>query len=177
MHANSKNIMILITKFKCHKSFPSKFQVVKKSARFSVSWEIIWNIWKNGSHKNHQFLPSGFSSSKELLRHICWVQRWKGKAFPSHVVQDLKGFCDFPYQQISVEWFWWKVYPRTFCTWNRGHVWRKSYLTSCWDWEPWNAVEKSIFIPHAWWWWWWWGRLSIPQAHKLRFEAKFAKSS
>ena len=122
--------------------FPSKFQAVKKSARFSVSWEIIW---KNGSHKNHEFCREVL----QVLRNFCGISVEFGgekKAFSLHAVQDIvKAFSDFPYQQISVEWFLEKDLIHglsEFWTWNWGLPKEKS----CHILRLEKSFEKSLEI-------------------------------
>lgn len=131
--------------------FSLKIPSSKKSARFSVSWEIIW---KNGSHKNHEFCREVL----QVLRNFCGISVEFGgekKAFSLHAVQDIvKAFSDFPYQQISVEWFLEKDLIHglsEFWTWNWGlpkekscHILRleKSFEKSLEIWK------KGFFIPH-----------------------------
>lgn len=132
--------------------FSLKIPSSKKSARFSVSWEIIW---KNGSHKNHEFCREVL----QVLRNFCGISVEFGgekKAFSLHAVQDIvKAFSDFPYQQISVEWFLEKDLIHglsEFWTWNWGlpkekscHILRleKSFEKSLEIWK-----KRGFFIPH-----------------------------
>ena len=163
--------------------FSLKIPSSKKSARFSVSWEIIW---KNCSHKNHEFCREVL----QVLRNFCGISVEFGgekKAFSLHAVQDIvKAFSDFPYQQISVEWFLEKDLIHglsEFWTWNWGlpkckrkklpHIeaWKELWKEP-WK-EPWNLKKRLYYSTHT----SRWCRLSLQQAHRLRFGAKFSKSS